>query len=84
MAKTASLSTPLARKKKETDDEDPGISNKQAMIYIAIVVVCFATLYPKMIHPMVKAALGLTEDSQAKEMRNGKLCFIACTCKSIS
>lgn len=42
----------------ESNMEESGITSKQALIYAAIVLACFGAVYPRMIHPMLKMALG--------------------------
>lgn len=54
-------------KKSQAENSDSsGISNKQAVLYLGVVIVCFATLYPRVIHPMVSSALGLGENVNEK------------------
>lgn len=53
----------LKKSKKEStvDDNEGGISKKQIILYGAVVIVCFITIYPRMIHPMIKMALGYAD-----------------------
>ncbi|KAF6019918.1 hypothetical protein EB796_021777 [Bugula neritina] len=44
-----------------SEPEYTGITTQQALIYFAIILACFVVVYPKMIHPMLKYALGFQE-----------------------
>jgi len=48
-------------------EDEPGISTKRALVYLAIVVVCFGTLYPRILHPMLKNMLGFGEKPKQSE-----------------
>ena len=56
----------------ESAVEESGISTKQALIYAAIVLACFGAVYPRMIHPMVKMALGFGPSSQQTQKQPGE------------
>lgn len=62
----------LKKSKKESseNDNDGGLSTKQIIFYGVIVLVCFITIYPRMIHPMIKMAFGY-EDSMKRSDTNG-------------
>lgn len=49
----------------EPSVEMTGVSTKQTLMYIAIVVACFVVVYPRMIHPMIKIALGFGEKPES-------------------
>lgn len=52
-------------------ESSSGVSTKQALVYFGIVVACFVVIYPRMIHPMVKMALGFGGNSNSENAKKG-------------
>lgn len=66
----------MVKKQRSQTEEDGGITNRQALMYFGLVVVCFAVLYPRIIHPLLKNALGFGENETEKPQEYGRFILL--------
>lgn len=52
------MNSQMEAQPKRGGEDSGGVSNFQLCMYIGLVVVCFIVVYPRMVHPMLKIALG--------------------------